>query len=87
MEYEFKYLPCPPNVLYVGVHIVQIRYDTGPIVVTRWPANGAARKLSLSAWVTTRIAVRVIVFNTLWNERLQAAFRIRLANWLSLELV
>jgi len=42
-------------------------------------ANGAARKLSLIALVPTRIAVRVIVFMTLWNDRLQAALRVRLA--------
>lgn len=42
-------------------------------------ASAAARKLSLIALVPTRIAVRVIVFNTLWNDRLQTDFRIRLA--------
>jgi hypothetical protein len=48
------------------------------LAVTRLPASGAARKLSLSAVVPTRMAVRVIVFNTRWNDRLQTAFRIRL---------
>jgi hypothetical protein len=43
----------------------------------------------LSALVPTRFAVRVIVFNTLLNDRLQAVFRIRLAicypsNWFDL---
>jgi hypothetical protein len=42
-------------------------------------ARGTARKLSLIALVPTRIAARVIVFNTLWNDRLQSVFRIRLA--------
>lgn len=74
MEWEFQYLPYPPNVLYVGEHIAQIRYDTDPIAATRWPANGAARKPSLDAWVPTRIAVRIIVFNTLWNGHSRPPF-------------
>jgi hypothetical protein len=41
--------------------------------------SGAARRLSLTARVPTRIADRVIVFNTLWNDRLHAVFRVRLA--------
>jgi hypothetical protein len=41
--------------------------------------DGVGRKPALSALMPTRIAVRVIVFNTLWNDRLQAVFRIRLA--------
>jgi hypothetical protein len=47
--------------------------------VTRLAAPGAARKPSLSALVPARIAVRLIFFNTLWNVRLQAIVRIRLA--------
>jgi hypothetical protein len=33
----------------------------------------------LSTLLPTRKAVRVIVFKTLWNDRLQAVFRVRLA--------
>jgi hypothetical protein len=47
--------------------------------VTRLRTRGAARTLFFSALVPTCIAVRVIVFNTLCNDRLQALLRIRLA--------
>jgi hypothetical protein len=45
----------------------------------RVATNGAARMPSLSTLLPTRTAVRVIVFKTLWNDRLQAVFRVRLA--------
>jgi hypothetical protein len=45
----------------------------------RIAANEAAHTRSLIALVPTRIAVRVIVFNTLWNDRLHAVLRMRLA--------
>jgi hypothetical protein len=40
----------------------------------RLTASGAARKLALIALVPACIAVRVIVLNTFWNDRLKAVF-------------
>ena len=45
----------------------------------RFPGSGAARKLALIALAPTRIAVFVMLFNTLWSDRLHAVLRVRLA--------
>lgn len=69
--------------------VVQLAYAAFAFLpFARLRAGGAARKPFLSALVPARLAVRVIVFNTLRNDRLQAVVRIRLAiAYPSLELV
>ena len=64
----------------MAIPVVQLAdWGMAFLAVFRFPASGAARKLSLIALVPTRIADRAIVFNTLWIDRLHAVFRVRLA--------